>query len=195
MNMKRVAAASLTAALLLGGADGNGRWGQIPGLSGACSSPAWAAQADPRETAEEERSGMTGAERAQVVSQGAYIRELVTDRSMYSPGETIQVQMTLANPAGGAWEAEVKMVLRHYTEIVWQEEARIPMDSKGYSFSLQAPGEDFMGYSLEVSLYRDGQLMDYEATGVDVSSDWNVFPRYGYVTKLHQRKAQRFLSH
>ena len=190
MNMKRVAAASLTAALLLGGADGNGRWGQIPGLSGACSSPAWAAQADPRETAEEERSGLTGAERAQVVSQGAYIRELVTDRSMYSPGETIQVQMTLANPAGGAWEAEVKMVLRHYTEIVWQEEARIPMDSKGYSFSLQAPGEDFMGYSLEVSLYRDGQLMDYEATGVDVSSDWNVFPRYGYVTKMDQSKGE-----
>ncbi len=33
---------------------------------------------------------------------------------------------------------------------------------------------------------REG-VLDYRMTGIDVSSDWNRFPRYGYITKLDHR--------
>lgn len=120
-----------------------------------------------------------------VEKQGRYIRDLTTDRSMYDPGATVNAVAELAAPSGAAWAGEIVMVLRYLDEPVWEDRASVSSAAGTFAFAVTAPERDFKGYSLEVYLYLDDALADYAMTGVDVSSDWNVFPRYGYVTKMN----------
>lgn len=121
---------------------------------------------------------------SQVASPGTYIRQMTTDRSMYSPGETIRAELVFSEAGRGAGSGRLVLVLRHLGQTLWQQEMAIAPASSGVSFQVPAPEKDFTGYSLEARLYLDGTLADYRMTGVDVSSDWNVFPRYGYVTRM-----------
>ena len=151
--------AGLAAALLIG--------------SLAAGEPAWAA----------EGADMMN-EISAVTSQGVYIRRLVTDRSMYDPGETIRGTMTLANPQGSAKTVKAALMLRHLDNVIWSDTAKVNLSNGTFSFTVKAPEQDFTGYSLEVYLLDNETLLDYGMVGVDVSSDWNVFPRYGYVTRM-----------
>lgn len=119
---------------------------------------------------------------AEAENPGKYIQDLTTNRSMYQPGETIQGILSLSGvPTAGA---RVVLRLRHLDQTVWEDEAAVNPGAVTFTFTVLAPERDFTGYALEAYLYADGRLADYGMTGVDVSSDWNVFPRYGYVTKM-----------
>ncbi len=120
-----------------------------------------------------------------VANQGIYIRSLTTNRSMYNPGETVTASVAFS----GTGAADAVMTLRYLDQAVWTENRQVALNSGTWTYSFQAPARDFTGYSLEMRLYRDGVLLDYAMTGVDVSSDWNVFPRYGYVTKMDYNTA------
>ena len=119
---------------------------------------------------------------AEAENPGKYIQDLTTNRSMYYPGETIQGTLSLSGVLTAG--ARVVLRLRHLDQTVWEDEAAVNPGAVTFSFTVLAPERDFTGYALEVYLYADGRLADYGMTGVDVSSDWNVFPRYGYVTKM-----------
>ena len=134
-----------------------------------------------------EEKGMMTADLSGVV-QGQILEDLWTNRSMYNPGESIQATAKLSGNASGAYRAEI--YLNHLGETVWQTQMEANGAAGSFVFSLTAPGEDFKGYSLEVYLYQGDALADYAVTGVDVSSDWNVFPRYAYVTKMDQSAEQ-----
>ena len=52
---------------------------------------------------------------------------------------------------------------------------------------LTPPPEDFRGYLLTLTLEgTGGQALDTAYIGVDVSSSWMKFPRYGYVWNYTQ---------
>lgn len=161
MRRKRTAAVCLIAVLLAGAAD--------------MEKPVWAL---------EEGGQVTEQNLESVGRQGSLLTSITTDKSMYSPGETVTVTLGLGRPGGTAWTAEAAIYLRRLDETVWQSKAGISSDQGRFSFTVTAPDKDFTGYSLEVYLLRDGRTADYGMTGIDVSSDWNVFPRYGYVTKM-----------
>lgn len=118
----------------------------------------------------------------------SYVKNLVTDKSMYTPGDTVKATLSLEKPNGRQWTAKAVMMLKHLDKTVWQDTAQISSSNGSFSFKMQTPESDFTGYSLEVYIYQDTKLVDYEMTGVDVSSDWNVFPRYGYITQINQSK-------
>lgn len=117
--------------------------------------------------------------------QGSYFRSLTTDKSMYDPGTDIQATATFT----GVGTAEAVMRLCHLGKTVWEDSGQVSLTAGSFSFTVPAPAADFKGYSLEIYLSIGGQLSDYAVTGVDVSSDWSMFPRYGYVTKM-DRSAQ-----
>ena len=47
---------------------------------------------------------------------------------------------------------------------------------------------------MEAYLEEQGQIKDYRMTAIDVSSDWNRFPRYGYITKLDYRSDEEIAT-
>ncbi len=155
-------AAFLLAAVLLGGA---------------------AAPGEPVRAAEENGKMITLEE---AENPGKYIQGITINRSMYHPGETVQGSVSIARYAQASGTGKVRLILRHLGNAVWEDERTVNWGTGGVSFAFPAPERDFTGYALEAYLYLDGKLADYEMTGVDVSSDWNVFPRYGYVTRMAQ---------
>ena len=167
MKMRRAAAVCLAAAFFAGAPN--------PG------NMAWAL---------EERQSMTEQSLQSVGSQGRFLTGITTDKSMYKPGDSVRATLGLASPGGDAWTAEAAVYLRHLDETVWQNTVRVSSAQGSMTFNVPAPDQDFTGYSLEVYLLRDGALVDYGMTGIDVSSDWNVFPRYGYVTKMDRSNGE-----
>ncbi len=165
MKKKRKAAALLAAVLLAGAAAPGNAVGAVQG---------------------EEKMSAQVMEReinlTEAVNPGKIIREVVTNRSMYYPGETIQGSIRFSD--GDKTAGQVRLCLCYLNQVVWEQELPVSPQATELSFALSAPERDFTGYALEVYCYLDGKLADYTMTGVDVSSDWNMFPRYGYVTKM-----------
>lgn len=97
-----------------------------------------------------------------------------TDKACYAPGET--VTFTVENPSSSS----LKIRYRHLNEIL--EETSV----NGATWTWQAPEKDFTGYMAEVFI-SSGNVEQILATiAVDVSSDWNRFPRYGFLSTYHK---------
>ena len=108
--------------------------------------------------------------------------QLETDKCSYMPGETVTLTMSPALPSGS------RIRYRYLGDII----ADTLLSSRTWTW--QAPPEDFRGYMAEV--YRTTEGTDgTEATdnilatiGIDVSSDWTRFPRYGFVATFGSDK-------
>lgn len=119
-----------------------------------------------------------------VKAKGTYFKDLYTDKSMYDPGEPVKITVELNHPEQLSG-AVLTVSARHLGETVWERE--LPVSGGMLTVEARLPETDFTGYSLEAYLTKDGALLDYDMSAADVSSDWNVFPRYGYITKLDNR--------
>ena len=102
---------------------------------------------------------------------------LFTDKACYKPGETVTFT------AVGTVPADAKVRYRTQTEVVAEQAA------SGQTWTWTAPNADFTGYLVDV--YRtesDGSETVLGTIGVDVSSDWTRFPRYGFVATFDASK-------
>lgn len=94
---------------------------------------------------------------------------LSTDKALYSPGGTVRFHAD--NIPSGA-----KIRYRHGFDVVATE------DASGNDWEWTAPEKDFTGYLVDVFTTRnDGTEVIYGTIALDVSSDWTVYPRYGFV--------------
>ncbi|WP_319590201.1 glycoside hydrolase family 66 protein [uncultured Draconibacterium sp.] len=100
---------------------------------------------------------------------------LVTDKAAYLPGSTV----TFTIDESGL-PASVKVRYKYLNNVI--DEGTV----SGISWKWQAPDSDFKGYTVEV--YDDNGSTEtiYATVGVDVSSDWTKFPRYGFLSKYPQ---------
>ena len=102
---------------------------------------------------------------------------LSTDKACYKPGETVTFTAT------GTIPADAKVRYRNGSEVVDEQAAG------GQTWTWTAPDADFTGYLVDV--YRtagDGSETVLGTIGVDVSSDWTRFPRYGFVATFDASK-------
>jgi dextranase len=97
-----------------------------------------------------------------------------TDKAMYKPGDVIQ--FSLNKPLAG----NIKIRYRHLGETI--SEASL----SGNSWSWTAPAADYTGYMVDLYEQLDGKEKIHASIGVDVSSDWSRFPRYGFLTNFGQ---------
>lgn len=113
------------------------------------------------------------------------IASIYTDRSAYTPGETVHGTAILANP-----DAAAQLVISaSHLGVQVGNPIIVPVaeNASSISFLWTPPSEDFRGYVLTLALERmDGQTLDTAYIGVDVSSSWTKFPRYGYVWNYTQ---------
>ena len=108
--------------------------------------------------------------------------ELSTDKALYAPGQTISFSVKGNLPAG----ATVRY--RHGADVV--EEQPLP----GSTWTWTAPSQDFTGYLVDIYTKNGSIETVYGTIAVDVSSDWNRFPRYGFVATYDKSKTQKTID-
>lgn len=100
---------------------------------------------------------------------------LVTDKAAYTPGNT--VTFTIDN---SGLPANVKVRYKYLNEVI--DKGTV----SGSDWTWQTPATDFRGYTVEVYAENGSLETIYATVGVDVSSDWTKFPRYGFLSKFPQ---------
>lgn len=97
---------------------------------------------------------------------------LSTDKAAYAPGET--VTFTASQMPTGA----IYIRYRHLGENIGEQAAT------GSTWTWTAPDDDFTGYLVEVYQKSSEGETTLATIGVDVSSDWTRFPRYGFLSSF-----------
>lgn len=125
---------------------------------------------------------------AQAASTGNIIQDVNTDKAMYSPGQTVTIYADLKNNTGATLtNGSVTLYFKHLTTEVSSPSTRYFTLSPGSTTTLvwswTPPNTDFQGYLVE-ALAKDSSdnVIDNMNVGVDVSSSWTKFPRYGYLS-------------
>lgn len=115
------------------------------------------------------------------------IENVFTDKSRYAPKETVSVNIVLANRTSEDLKGAVIEIQAMHLGQKSGKSMKQKVDIKAGErqkllFGWSAPNEDYTGYLLEITACdRDGIVIDTDTVGVDVSSEWTKFPRYGYV--------------
>lgn len=101
---------------------------------------------------------------------------LSTDRCAYRPGETVTITSSVSLPAG------TRVRYRHLGDVV----ADTALTTSKWTW--RVPDEDFRGYMAEVYTPEQDHDVILGTVAIDVSSDWNRFPRYGFVASYGSDK-------
>ena len=136
--------------------------------------------------------------RGQQNAEGANIADVYTDKARYAPNENVTILIQLKNDVqlksdrSNAGKAALKVTFWHLGERVGEELSQAVDLSDGkssVSINWTPPDSDFRGYLVGVRLVSSsGETLGTGYTAVDVSSQWNRFPRYGYLA--HYSKAE-----
>jgi dextranase len=108
------------------------------------------------------------------------VKDLTLDRAAYMPGSLVLLTGTVTGGNGCALSA----TLYHLHEPVLSL-AKRDMPCGPFSFSFTCPDADFTGYLIVVSAAGDTGA-SRASIGLDVSSRWTRFPRYGYLWDFTQ---------
>ena len=114
---------------------------------------------------------------APVVSAKAdFSLHIATDKAVYKPGET--VCFTLA----GSLPSSARVRYRHGADVIADE----AVGSASWTWTV--PQDDYTGYMADIYTADGNQETLYATIGVDVSSDWTRFPRYGFIASYGSDK-------
>lgn len=102
----------------------------------------------------------------------SFALNLFADKAAYNPGET--ARFSINRNLQGDW----KIRFRHLNQLILEQPV------SGTSFSWTLPAEDFKGYLVELVEIKEGKEIVQASIGVDASSDWHRFPRYGFLSKF-----------
>lgn len=98
------------------------------------------------------------------------------NKARYNPSEKVFCQLADI-PAGSA---QITASLTHLHKVIMY--INISIDSDQADLAIVLPNNDYTGYLLCLEARdTDGKSLAVSFTGVDCSSDWTHFPRYGYV--------------
>lgn len=116
----------------------------------------------------------------------ARILDVTTDKARYSPGEAVCIEVTVAANRPASTHAVVRARFRHLEAPVPTEVSRpVTISGSGpqkVTLWWTPPAADYQGYFVDVRLIgAGGEEIDRSQTAVDVSSEWDRFPRYGYL--------------
>ena len=95
---------------------------------------------------------------------------LNTDKASYKPGETVNFSLK-DKPSN-----TVKVRYSHLGKTIAEEN----LSSTIWSWT--PPATDYQGYMVDIYEVVNGEEKVYQSIGVDVSSDWKKFPRYGFLS-------------
>ena len=97
---------------------------------------------------------------------------LTTDKARYNPGDDVVIT------ADRSLSGEVKIRYRHLDETIREDVFA------GESWTWTLPNQDFKGYMVDIYEKVDEEEVIYGSVAIDASSDWTVFPRYGFLSEF-----------
>lgn len=121
------------------------------------------------------------------------IKDLNTDKSMYNPGDTVKIYIDIVNDTEKDIEnGTITFKFKHLEQEVGAlKTVTYSAENSGGTAYIncewKVPDEDYKGYLVQaICKDKDGNILDTETVGVDVSSEWTKFPRYGYLTDFSE---------
>jgi dextranase len=100
---------------------------------------------------------------------------IVTDKAAYNPGD--EVTFTIESTT---LPASAKVRYKQLNTTLQEETIN------GSTWKWTTPSNDYTGYMAEVFSIENGIETIYAAIGIDVSSNWKKFPRYGFLSEFSQ---------
>lgn len=116
-----------------------------------------------------------------------------TDKARYVPGEEAVITAAVKNlTQKKADDILLEMEVYHLDQMVYSEQQELVLDSqedKSLSLNWQTPDTDYQGYFISLKLTDGrGNPIAGDTVGVDVSSEWVKFPRYGYLCDYEEEE-------
>ncbi len=109
--------------------------------------------------------------------------DVTTDKACYKPGETVSFSLTGEIPSGA------RIRYRHGAEVL--EDNALSANS----WTWKVPADDYKGYMADIyTKQSDNAQTVYATIGIDASSDWKKFPRYGFIASYDNSKTSDVIS-
>ncbi|KIL46812.1 glycoside hydrolase family 66 protein [Jeotgalibacillus campisalis] len=132
-------------------------------------------------------SSFSFSQKSLAADEEGIIQSVTTDKAMYDPSEKAELSINLTNLNGGDLkkgivEIRAKHLEKQVGSTIKRKFTLKEGKSKTLTINWKAPADDFKGYLIEVNVKDEADIViDSDTVGVDVSSSWTKFPRYGYV--------------
>ncbi|RZL13415.1 MAG: hypothetical protein EOO62_08190, partial [Hymenobacter sp.] len=110
-----------------------------------------------------------------------YIISSQTDKARYAPGQAVAFNVAIDTPQSGQ-----TLLVKYYQAGTLVGQQTVPATSATANWSWTPPAADYQGYLVGLTLQSGSTVLDQTAIGVDVSSSWAKFPRYGFLSSYGQ---------
>ncbi len=109
--------------------------------------------------------------------------DITTDLAFYGPGGTVSFSLTGNLPNGA------RIRYRHGADVLKDE----ALSAKTWTWTV--PSEDYKGYMADIyTVGGDNAQTLYATVGIDVSSNWKKFPRYGFIATYDRSKTDDVIA-
>ncbi len=124
---------------------------------------------------------------------GQIIQDVYPDKARYTPGDNVTLVVSLEPPADGSPQhAALQATFWHLDQQIAEIAQPVTLAGRNpveVRMVWQPPAEDFTGYLADVRLVGSGgRELARSQTAIDVSSEWNRFPRYGYLAHYSKQE-------
>ncbi|XMB66074.1 glycoside hydrolase family 66 protein [Mycoplasmatota bacterium zrk1] len=111
---------------------------------------------------------------------------LSTDKSMYEPDEEILLNVEIINneeyDINYLIDVSIFHINRRVLDLSTSEFEIKKQERITKLIPIDLSSENYMGYLMKIDLKnRNGRIMDSDTIALDISSNWNKYPRYGYI--------------
>lgn len=110
-----------------------------------------------------------------------YIISCQTDKARYAPSQAVTFNIAIDSPQPG-----LTLVVKYYQAGTLVSQQTVPATAAAVSWAWTPPTADYQGYLVGLTLQNGTTVLDQTAIGVDVSSNWTKFPRYGFLSAYGQ---------
>lgn len=116
------------------------------------------------------------------ISLSGYFLNVETNLSHYSPGDTVFFNTSINSIIQNG---NLQINYFHLGDKIQKQS--IPLNqSQSIGWNWLPPVKNHQGYLAEIILMEGNQSLDTETIAIDVSSDWNYYPRYGFLSYYPQ---------
>lgn len=109
---------------------------------------------------------------------GQWFKSIITDKACYDPLSTVTFSVSFKQQV---YAKRLLIVYEHLDSVITQDTIQI-QNADSVSWAWEAPNVDYYGMMVGLFIYSSDTLLDHTTIGVDVSSNWSKFPRYGFLS-------------